>query len=91
MTTVNKNCLNATKEAPFSSIASAAEKLRKFEFTYTTNGCDYHHEKDVEPNCCLSIVRRHGYMIAKWCSDGSRYQLQQGKHFPSGYIPGDKE
>lgn len=86
ITTANKNRLNETKNPPFSSIAFAADKFNKFnDFFYSSRGCDFHREKDAEPECCLSIVRRYGYTIAKWCSDGNRYELHEGKHFPEGY------
>lgn len=79
---IAKNRMNGTFNQPFLSISYAADRFQADDFRYTTSGCDFHNEEDVAQYCCLSKVRRFGYIIAKWCADSRRYKLIPGKHFP---------
>lgn len=84
-----KNQLNGTTDKPFSSIHYAANEFKTTDnrFQFSAKSCDFHLEKDVQPSCCLSKVLRYGYILCEWCAIGKRYELQEGKHFPEGYIP----
>lgn len=90
MVTVDcKNRLNGTNEPKFPSVVYAADKFNhdnSIEFCYTS-GCDFHEKEDASKDCCLSKVRRFGYIIAKWCSNPTKYELISGKHYPENYIP----
>lgn len=80
----NHNLLNDSKRKPFSSIAYAKDEFKTSDtsFCYTTASCDYHEEEDALQHCCLSKVRRYGYIIAKWCCNETRYEMQELAHFP---------
>lgn len=80
----NKNLLNETKEAPLPSLPNAELKFK--DSTYANSpGCEFHIENNAAHNCCLTRVRCDGYTMSKWCSDGNRYELKEGKHFPDNF------
>jgi len=88
MTVDAKNRSNGTNESKFSSVAYAYEQLKKDSFAYHTKACDYHNDYEdggAVINCCLSKVCRFGYTISYWCSNKSRYEIVEGKHYPQGY------
>lgn len=87
VTVITKNQQNGTNLAPFTSVHAAALAFEGSDFHYSTIGCDFHMDQDVTQHCCLSKVRRFGYMFSKWCSNGKKYQLIEGKHCPEGFEP----
>lgn len=86
-TITNINRLNDTNEKPFSSISFAANKFYNNQYEYSAHGCQFHYDKDCTQHCCLSKVRRYGYMMAEYCANKDRFPLQEGQHYPRGYNP----
>lgn len=74
-------------ETKFRSEISADEEFKKQEsvLQFVTNGCNHHKTLDVTVDCCLSKVKRFGYVLAKFCSDKTQYPLIQGRHYADGY------
>lgn len=69
----------------FSSIQFANDRFKRTDYDFAYIGslsCDYHFEKDAVVNCCLSRVKRYGYIIAKWCSQDDKYEIREGHHYP---------
>lgn len=72
------------------SIVTVSDRLNRDVFEYTTKGCQFHEAADSSSSCCLSKVRRAGYMIAKLCCDKS--SLIEGRHYPEGiHYPIEKQ
>lgn len=69
----------------FTSIAYAQDKFNRTDndFAYHSVSCDFHYEKDASVHCCLSRVKRYGYIIAKWCCDAGKYEIKEGYHYPA--------
>lgn len=70
-------------DSAFNSLTSACEKYKNSnsDFEFVTRGCDYHHEIDASKFCCLSKVKRSGYILSKWCCQTGKYPVSD-RHFP---------
>jgi hypothetical protein len=69
----------------FNSVQYAHLKFQTTDndFAYIGNlSCDFHLEKDAITHCCLSRVKRYGYVIAKWCCQKEKYEIKEGRHYP---------
>lgn len=79
-----QNCDSSEKSFRSFHEALSKFKLTNAEYKYSAPACMYHENLDVIPHCAFSKCVRLGYIISKWCSQGSKYLLKPGFHFPKG-------
>jgi piRNA pathway germ-plasm component len=69
------------KYKAFSSINAVKQAMLRDKYAYSDLGCQYHISIDWSQKCCLSKVRRVGYLFAELCMFVSEKKLP-GLHFP---------
>lgn len=84
--------LNAERDLSYKKLASVPAVRRELmndEFQYHDLGCAFHIALDKSSVCCLSKVKRWGYLLAKKCLIQKFDRIIPGKHKPS--MMGDDE
>lgn len=81
---LHKKCAEARDSyvKPFSSVLMAKSMMGRDDFSYADIGCEFHLVKDANYHCCLSKVKRWGYMIARLCLDSETDAMISGRHVP---------
>lgn len=77
-----RNAACNTNEKSFVSVLMAKDMMARDQFMYSDIGCEFHRKEDVNLHCCLSKVKRWGYMISKFCLDDQLDEKLPGRHFP---------
>jgi piRNA pathway germ-plasm component len=70
-----------SKLKPLASVEAAKEVLFNDKFMYADLGCMFHRKFGWSHKCCLSKVRRVGYMFAQYC------MFSNERKFPGFHIP----
>lgn len=77
-----KNAKQGTSLKPFSSVFMAKDVMGRDEFMYSDIGCNFHRAQDASQYCCLSKVKRWGYLISRLCLNSEVDTMINGCHKP---------
>jgi protein maelstrom len=93
---LNKKCVEARNAESrsfvkaFNSAIMAKDMMSRDEFMYADIGCQFHRKEDANNHCCLSKVKRWGYMISRLCLDIESDPMICGRHLPVSFILSSK-
>lgn len=76
---LHKKCFNV--RTVISSVSMARDMSARDKFMYSDLGCAFHREEDANLMCCLSKVKRLGFLLASYCLSDNDVKIL-GRHMP---------